>query len=318
VLGRILGLAVILAVGLVWAGSALAAPTVISTDPMDGAVAVDPDCDGCGVQVVINLSGAADSSSVTTASVQLQRLDGTPTAASPFCNAPLCTTITLKSASLVWDANTTLKVVVSVDPSTSSGQVRGADGSVMQTDTRTFTTRGADPLRVDSGNNTAYVDAAGNYWWPDTTNGRAGDKGGVNVATAGNVSGTADPVLFKTERRGNSSSPYWKYRLLVPGNQTYTVDFWFSEQQYTSKKCNGLRVFSVAGYYGPFLSNFDPCAAAGGPNRAVVKTFHNVQTIGQAIIAQSSVVKDYPEIDAIVVTTEAPTSTSTALFRLRR
>jgi beta-glucanase (GH16 family) len=132
----------------------------------------------------------------------------------------------------------------------------------------------ASTWRLNSGG-PAYVDGAGNQWSADTN--FTGGKAAVPVTV--NVNGTADGVLYQTERYGNP----FTYTFHVPEGR-YQVTLKFAET-YTGVTKTGQRVFDVSINGKQVLANLDIFAMAGS-NTAVDKVFNNVQPIGGTITIQ--------------------------------
>ena len=132
-----------------------------------------------------------------------------------------------------------------------------------------------------------------------------------NVRSTAAISGTSDPALYQNERWGSFS-----YAIPVT-NGTYDVKLYFVELYYAAP-CSGKRVFSMDILdtpTNPDISNLDICAAAGGPNTALVRTVSSVQVTDGVLNIQSVYGSaDDPEVAAIEVvpsTSSGPTVTST-------
>jgi hypothetical protein len=112
------------------------------------------------------------------------------------------------------------------------------------------------------------------------------------------ITGTGDPNLYRDERWGDFS-----YAIPV-SNGTYDVKLHFVELYYAGP-CIGKRVFSIdVGDTGvtPDILDLDICAAAGGPNTALVKTISNV-TVSDGFLNLQAMYGslDDPELAAIEV-----------------
>src|SRR3954467_14879606 len=152
---------------------------------------------------------------------------------------------------------------------------------------------GVEILRADAGATAAYTDTQGRTWQADS-----GFSGGGTDTTAFAVSGTTDPKLSPSRRSGvfGYSSP------AVDGN--YTLNLYFADY-----KAAGQRKFNVAAEGQSILTNFDIAAAAGGPNKALVKTF-NVNVTGGALDLQfSSAGVGNPVVSAFELIPVASTTT---------
>ena len=109
--------------------------------------------------------------------------------------------------------------------------------------------------------------------------------GGTTFSTtsAVDLGGASNPApmnAYQTERTGTSFS--YQLSELTPG-QSYTLRLHFAEIWWTSA---GQRSFNVAVNGSSVLSNFDVFAAAGGANKAVVRSFTAVaDSAGQVTVA---------------------------------
>ncbi|MBC7883172.1 MAG: malectin [Anaerolineae bacterium] len=123
------------------------------------------------------------------------------------------------------------------------------------------------------------------------------------------IANTADPKLYQSERWGSS----FGYSVPV-ANGSYTLNLYFAEIFYTS---TGKRVFNVAAQGKTVLSNFDIVAAAGGANRAVVKSIPVTVTNGVLSVNLTSVVGDakISAVELVAVASTPPVTTSSASFR---
>src|SRR5262249_36957283 len=92
------------------------------------------------------------------------------------------------------------------------------------------------------------------------------------------------------------NTPTLQYSFTAP-NGTYTVNLKFAEIYFTG--C-GNRVFNIAINGSTVDTNFDPCAAAGGPNKAIDRSYSINVTGGQIAIALMAVANN-PKISAIEI-----------------
>jgi len=96
--------------------------------------------------------------------------------------------------------------------------------------------------------------------------------GGATFATNNTIdtSGVTNPApqaVYQTQRYGPNGTPFtYTVPGLTPGG-AYRVRLHFAETYYNAP---GLRVFNVSINAAPALTNFDPYAASGGMNKAVV------------------------------------------------
>ena len=97
--------------------------------------------------------------------------------------------------------------------------------------------------------------------------------GGASSTTAATANtGEVASAIYRTRRYGRTVT----YNLSIPDG-TYSVRLHFAELAWTTA---GRRKFNVAIEGQPKLTAFDIFAAAGGKNRAVVRTFDNVEVRG--------------------------------------
>jgi len=114
---------------------------------------------------------------------------------------------------------------------------------------------------------------------------------GNAVSTAG-VTNPAPQAVYRSERYGN-----FTYTLtgLTPG-ASYTLRLHFAEIYWNSA---GARVFNVAANGQSLLTNFDIFAAAGGANKAIVKSFPTVADGSGKVTVVFSTVKDNAKVSGI-------------------
>ncbi len=170
----------------------------------------------------------------------------------------------------------------------------------------------ATAVRIDSGSTVARTDSAGRVWAADK-NFAAGSGGtGVVIPSGTPIAGTADQVLYQTERWGLTG-----YSIPVT-NGTYAVNLRFAE----INPASGTRSFDVAIEGNKVLTAFSPAVAAGGNYVAITKSFTANVSDGVLNIGFTAI-KNAPAISAIEViggaqpnpattttTTNAPTSTT--------
>lgn len=127
-------------------------------------------------------------------------------------------------------------------------------------------------FRVNCGG-TTYIDTKGQIWQADFA-----FSGGAAESTTAAISGTSDPVLFQTVRWNPTSYTF----TTQPG--TYTVNLLFAEVN--TSITTGGRIFNVKMQGATVLQNFDTFAAAGGWNKAVVKTVNNVAVVSGTLLIE--------------------------------
>jgi hypothetical protein len=143
-------------------------------------------------------------------------------------------------------------------------------------------------IRVNAGGG-ALVDTLGRQWSADT-----GSDGGYTTSTSAAIAGADVPALYQSVRWNYSGL---RYEFPVP-NGSYQVNLKFAEIYYTAA---GQRVFHVEINGQRQLTNFDPLAAAGGPNRPVDRSF-NVSVTSSKITIQLIPVVSSPDINALEIT----------------
>jgi len=166
------------------------------------------------------------------------------------------------------------------------------------------------PIRLVAQSN-SYTDHAGNVWSPDCY--YSGGQLALHIARPP-VSGTQDPNLYSSERFGNFS-----YAIPVaPGKYKVTLRFaetyWGSQnQQHNLPDQNasptggvGSRVFDIYCNGAALVRNFDILKEAGGPLKALDKTFHDLEPDAEGKLLLSFVpVRDYACLNAVEVEYES-------------
>ena len=154
-----------------------------------------------------------------------------------------------------------------------------------------------NPVRIVAQED-SYTDEAGRLWEPDRY-----ASGGILVTHPNTVTGASDRHLFDGERFG-----HFTYSIPVaPGK--YTVTLHFAETYFTladvKQEGEDVRLFDVYANGEALLRNFNIIKSAGGPGRAVTRTFHGLQPNTAGLIVLSFVpVNNYACISAIEVTDE--------------
>jgi hypothetical protein len=185
--------------------------------------------------------------------------------------------------------------------------IAAVDGATLEAGTSwqfTVTTTGA-PVGIDSGMALAFK-----YWTSSTDTLFIPDvavSGGTTRAVTQPVTGTADQQIYDDERVGAYS-----YTIPVPDGY-YDLRLHFAETEFAAA---GQRVFDVDVLETTGVDfRIDPFAAAGGANKAVVKTISNVKSttitglIGSLRI-KATAVTGLPVISGIEIVPRTPTVTT--------
>ena len=257
-------------------------PTVTVTAPAASATLVSR-----ATVVTATFSRAMNASTITPASFRLSGPSG-----------PVATTVTYDSATLtavldpVSDLSFSTAYTATIDTT-----ITAADGSPLAADVVwTFATE--QPPSIDTGAVSAYTATTGRVFLPDQY-----VSGGTKKSTTSPISGTPDPVLYKTERYG-----IFTYNIPLPAG-TYDVTLHFVELFWGTSQPGavGKRIFSIDILdtpETPDVSNLDIYAEVG-PNAALARTVRVSVTDGYLTVKSIKNV-DNPEITAIEVNTVQP------------
>ena len=260
------------------------APTVTAKTPADASTGV-----ALAAHPTATFSRAMDAATITASSYTLTGPSGPVPATVAYDAATNVATLTPTS-----DLATSTTFTAKLDTT-----VKSSDGTPLASAvTWSFTTTTAAPpgttVRINSGG-AAYTATDGRAFAADQY-----FTGGSTLSVTDAISGTTEPALYQNERWGNFS-----YAIPVT-NGNYDVTFHFVELYYNVGSCIGKRVFSMdiadTGL-SPDIANLDVCAAAGGADKALVRTVTGVQVTDGTLNIQSvygSV--DDPELAAIEVT----------------
>jgi hypothetical protein len=153
------------------------------------------------------------------------------------------------------------------------------------------------PVRIVAQSN-SYTDRSGQVWSPD----RYASQGRL-VLHNRPVEHTADSGLYYGERYGHFS-----YAIPVASGK-YALTLHFAETYFGPQNPGGegagSRLFDVYCNGLQILHNFDIIKEAGGPNRALARTFHNLEQSPQGKLLLNFVpVKNYACVNAIEVNSE--------------
>jgi hypothetical protein len=148
------------------------------------------------------------------------------------------------------------------------------------------------PVRIRAGSISAWTDPKGNVWLADSgfTEGAMVDRGKIAIA------GTDLSDLYTTERCCME-----KFVWAVP-NGKYTVKLHFAET-FDEVKKSGDRLFGLD-VNGEKVKDFDIFKEAGGPNKALVKTFRVDVKSGKVEIDFTKSDSKEPEINGIEIIPE--------------
>jgi hypothetical protein len=148
------------------------------------------------------------------------------------------------------------------------------------------------PIRIRAGSISAWTDAHGNVWQPDSgfSEGAMVDRGKIAIAN------TDMPDLYMTERCCME-----KFVWAVP-NGRYTLKLHFAET-FDEVKKPGDRLFGLD-VSGQKIKDFDIFKEAGGANRALVKSFQVEVKNGKVEIDFTKSENKEPEINGIEILPE--------------
>ena len=111
-----------------------------------------------------------------------------------------------------------------------------------------------------------YTDRDGREWIADTPYVNTGNK----FLSPATITGTRDPVIYKTERYDSPSGPEMVYSIPVPSPGQYVVALHFAEV-YSETQQIGERVFDVKIEGLPVFNSVDIYREAGQGNKAYLK-----------------------------------------------
>ncbi len=125
------------------------------------------------------------------------------------------------------------------------------------------------PIRLTAADS-FYTDSHGNIWPPDRYY-----RGGQSAERRDEVTGTRDPDLFSSERYGN-----FDYLIPVAHGGSYAITLGFAETWFGPSLPAGggaeSRLFDVSCNGALLVKNLNVYKEAGGSDRALIRTFHNV------------------------------------------
>ena len=154
------------------------------------------------------------------------------------------------------------------------------------------------PVRMVTGPN-AFTDPAGNLWEPDSF-----VIGGRRERRNRTIEGAPAQPLFQSERFG-----HFTYHLHVFPRHKYRLTLWMSEQYFGLAGASpaGYRQFDLYAAGTTLLKAFDPMREAGGPSRAIRRTFSGLRpdALG-AIRLQFVPVRNYAVVNALELIDEGP------------
>lgn len=155
------------------------------------------------------------------------------------------------------------------------------------------------PVRIVAARESV-TDSAGELWLADQY-----AVGGMLVERKDSIRDNELKYLYAGEHYGN-----FAYHIPLPADKKYRVKLYFAETFFGSKlpfaaapNPEGKRVFNVFCDGQTLLRNFDVTKEAGGPNKALVRTFENLEPNAQGkIVLEFVPVRNYAEVNAIEVT----------------
>jgi hypothetical protein len=143
------------------------------------------------------------------------------------------------------------------------------------------------------------LDEAGRLWEPDSF-----FVGGRREPRSRSIQGAPAESLFRSERYG-----HFTYHLHAVRGHRYRLNLWMAEQYFgfPGVPPAAHRQFDVWANGATLLRNFDPMREAGGPGRAVRKSFGGLRTDAYGAIRLSFVpVRNYAMINALELIDEGP------------
>jgi hypothetical protein len=143
------------------------------------------------------------------------------------------------------------------------------------------------------------TDSSGNVWLPDRI-----ANGGQIVKRTSEASGTTEPDLYGGERFGNLT-----YSIPVPAG-VYGVKLYLSERWIGPEMPGGggagSRLFDILCNGVALARNYDIFSRAGGPNRAIVQSYHGIQPTPQGRIVLTLLpVKNFALVNALELVDES-------------
>lgn len=129
------------------------------------------------------------------------------------------------------------------------------------------------PIRINCGATTDYTDPSGNLWVPSLFSDGLGSNYDIESFTGPyTVTGTDKQTLYKTETSLEPGTFSYKLPIFNPG-AGHILNLHFSEN---NKTAANQRVGTVALNGANILTDFDIFVQAGGRNKALIKTFNNL------------------------------------------
>ena len=145
-----------------------------------------------------------------------------------------------------------------------------------------------------------YTNSTGQVWEPDRL-----AVGGQLVSRTAEISGAPDVQLYAGERFGNLSYtipvPPGKYTLVL-----HMSERWLGPGQPGGGPGTGSRLFDILCNGVALERNFDVFVRAGGPNRALTRSYHGIEPNHQGNIVLSLMpIKNFASLNALEVLDEA-------------
>jgi len=143
------------------------------------------------------------------------------------------------------------------------------------------------------------IDNQGNQWEPDTF-----FLGGRRESRFRPIAGAPSEALFRSERFG-----HFTYHLHVVRGHRYRLNLWMAEQYFgfPGTSATAHRSFDLWANGSTLLQAFDPMREAGGPGRAIRKTFGSLRPDAYGAIRLHFVpVRNYALLNALELLDEGP------------
>jgi Malectin domain/Bacterial Ig-like domain len=276
-----------LAAAVTWSFTTTTAPEAVTYSPANYSTGMNT----WPGKTTVTMDMPINASTLTTATVTLKKADGTQLGATPTLDATT-NTISL-TPSVPLPLGTTLTETLTTGVQSSTGIPLAAPISWSFT-----TATSGQAVRVNAGG-AAYT-GGGTSWLADQY-----FRNGTAISTTAAIGGTTDGPLYQAQRVGNSTGdPAYT---LPASNGTYTVNLYFAEIQKTGAGQRNFNVDVSGTTPNPDIAGLDIYAAAGGANKALVKTVTGATVCGSALkITTTNGTADFPAIAAVEIIPTGP------------